>query len=91
MLDTTEFNREKKVKLSRENMAYGGSRTEFLANSGYTPLQSINILKGEQALGIDSIMIPTQTSHTLTNEDGGRKEKADDPTKSDKQSKNPEQ
>ena len=52
---------------------------------------SINILKGEQALGIDSIMIPTQTSHTLTNEDGGRKEKADDPTKSDKQSKNPEQ
>ena len=91
MLNTTYFNRENEIKIARENLAYGGSRFHALGTSGYTPLQSINILKGEQALGIDSIMIPTQTSHTLTNEDGGRKEKADDPTKSDKQSKNPEQ
>ena len=69
MLDTTEFNREKKVKLSRENMAYGGSRTEFLANSGYTPLQAMNILEMEQALGFDDLLIPQLTSHTMTGED----------------------
>ena len=90
MLNTTYFNKENEVKISRENLAYGGSRLQALGTWGYTPLQAMNVLKGEQALGIDSIMIPSQTSHTLTNESGGRKEKADDPTKDGKQSKQPE-
>lgn len=69
LLDTTQFNREKKVKLSRENMAYGGSRTEFLAHNGYSPLQAMNILEMEQALGFDGLLVPQQTSHTLSSDE----------------------
>ena len=90
MLNTTYFNRENEIKIARENLAYGGSRFHALGTTGYTPLQALNVLKGEQALGIDSIMIPSQTSHTLTTDTGGRKEKIDDETKDDKQSKQPE-
>lgn len=76
-IDSTHFDREERVMKARENMAYGGSRFEFLACQGYDPLEGINLLKAEQLLGLDEIMIPQQTSHTMsgsTNDKGGRPE-----------------
>lgn len=90
MLPITRFSRDNEINMSRENLAYGGSRFYMLSACGYTPLQSINILKGEQALGIDKIMVPIQTSHTMTGDDVGRPTKEEDPTQVSGQSNQPE-
>lgn len=68
-MDTTEFNKDSKIKLSRENMAYGGSRLEFLATNGYEPTEGLNLLKMEGLLGMDKVMIPQQSAHTLSKSD----------------------
>lgn len=77
MLDTTEFNKDKRINSAKEAMAYGGSRLEFLARSGYTPLQSLSVLKMESMLGLDELMIPQSTSHTQSSSDVGRTSKED--------------
>ena len=81
MMRTTYFTKDEHVKRCRENLALGGSRLEFLAMQGFSPLEGLNTLKGERALGIDEIMIPQQTSHTMTtSNEGGRptKQESDD-------------
>ena len=70
ILDTTEFNKDKRINTAKEAMAFGGSRLEFLATSGYTPLQSLSVLKLENLLGLDELMIPQQSSHTQSNKVG---------------------
>lgn len=88
-IDTTHFDRVDRAKIAREDMAYGGLRTEFLATKGYTPLESRNLLKMEQLLGFDVLMTPQQSSHTTSGSaDNGRPEK--DGTNSDGASTQPE-
>ena len=58
MMRSTYFTKDEHVKGCRENLALGGSRLEFLAMQGFSPLEGLNTLKGERALGIDEIMIP---------------------------------
>ena len=77
LLDITEFNKDKRISAAKDAMAYGGSRLEFLASSGYTPLQSLSVLKMESMLGLDELMIPQSTSHTQSSEDVGRPSKED--------------
>lgn len=77
MLDSTEFNKDKIIKQTKENMAFGGSRTEFLASNGYTPLQAISVLKMESMLGLDELLVPQQTSHTQSGNENGRPKKED--------------
>ena len=78
-IDSTHFDKEERSSKARENMAYGGSRFEFLACQGYDPLEGVNLLKAEQLLELDSIMIPQATSHTMgkTNENGRPKTETD--------------
>lgn len=71
-IDSTYFNKDAKVKSAREDMAYGGSRTEFLATKGYEPNEGLNLLKMENLLGLDSIMIPQKSAHTMSSSDTGR-------------------
>lgn len=82
LLNSTYFSRDEYIKRSREGLAYGGSRLEYLATQGFSPLQGYNILRGEQALGIDKIMIPQQSSHTISSDsvDNGRPSKEDSNT-----------
>lgn len=75
-LDTTEFNKEKSVKLVKENLAFGGSKLEFLSVNGYTPLQGLSVLKMESVLGLDELLVPQASSHTQSG-DKGRTSKAD--------------
>ena len=77
-IDSTHFDREERSTKARENMAFGGSRFEFLACQGYDPLEGINLLKAEQLLGLDDIMIPQATSHTLSKGENGRPETTSD-------------
>ena len=80
-IDTTHFNKESRCKLSRENMAYGGSRLEFLATQGYEPNESINLLKAERLLGLDDILVPQSTSYTSSGKTGRSSVSEDDSSK----------
>lgn len=70
MFDTTCFNREMRLADARANLSLGGSKMEFLSVSGYTPLESYQVLKTEQLLGFNDIFMPVQTSYTMSNSDG---------------------
>ena len=63
-LGNTEFNKDEVAKANREDMAYGGSRLEYLASKGYTPLQGLSVFKMESMLGLDQLLVPQATSHT---------------------------
>ena len=85
ILNSTQFNRDNMLKNSRENLAYGGSRLEFLSLNHYTPLQAVNLLEAESIIGIDQLLVPQQTSHTMgsgevANDKGGATSKVDSTT-----------
>ncbi len=69
----TYFNIDSYRTSALNEMAYGGSRSYFLSTCNLTPLQSVNLLKMEQAIGIDSLLVPAQSSHTQSDK-GGRPE-----------------
>ncbi|WP_270504451.1 hypothetical protein [Paraclostridium sordellii] len=71
-IDSTIFNKDAKVKSCRDDMAYGGSRLEFIATKGYEPNEGISLLKMENLLGLDKILVPQKSAHTLSKNDNGR-------------------
>ena len=77
LLDVTEFNKEKRISAAKDGMAFGGSRLEYLATSGYTPLQGLSVLKMESMLGLDELLVPQASSHTQSGTDVGRTSKED--------------
>lgn len=78
-LETTVFNENDKQKAFRDNLAVGGSRLMFLASTGMTPLEAIATLTFERNCNIDDLLIPLQTSYTMSsdssNSEGGAPEK----------------
>ncbi len=77
--DSTEYNYMNMVKNERENLAVYGSKKKYLALQGYTPLEALNLLLNEEMLGLNDLMLPMQTSHTLSNDGKGRPSNSDDP------------
>ena len=77
LLDVTEFNKDKRINAAREGMAFGGSKLEYVATSGYTPLQGLSVLKMESMLGLDELLVPQASSHTQSSSDKGRPSKAE--------------
>ncbi|MDE3460867.1 hypothetical protein PV485_16660 [Clostridioides difficile] len=73
-IGTTHFNKMNLSKQYREDMGYGGSKSLFIASTGFTPLQAINTLQAEKLMGFDEFLIPQQTSHTQSS---GRPDKSD--------------
>ncbi|MGP0689846.1 hypothetical protein ACW5UC_25190 [Priestia aryabhattai] len=81
-LQMSHFDREAVLKLAKDNLANGGSRTEYLGHCGMTPIEIVNMLVFEQRiLTIDDLMIAKQTSYTMSGDEGeaGAPE-SDDPT-----------
>lgn len=68
-LKTTYYNQAEKIKDARENLAVGGSRFVFLGTTGMSPLASVNLLKTEQLLDIDSLLVPKKNANTLSKEE----------------------
>ncbi|WP_461199357.1 hypothetical protein [Enterococcus sp. N249-2] len=72
------------IKLAKDEITIGGSRLDYLAATGKTPLEAFSKLYMEQSmLDIDSIMIPKQTSFTLSSSEqseGAGRPKTDNPT-----------
>lgn len=70
-LPITEMNRKESLELATKSLGFGGSRLLALAAQGLTPLQAIHMLELEQnVLSIDDIMIPKDTSYTLSPDSG---------------------
>lgn len=54
----------------KDQLSYGGSRMDYLAACGFSPIEVISQLKFEQeALDIDSLMVVKPTSNTLSSKD----------------------
>lgn len=71
-LDISYFDKNEAVKTAKDQLTYGGSRQEYLAYTGMTPVQVANMLVFEQnILDIDSIMVAKQNSNTLSSEGDG--------------------
>lgn len=82
-LKISHFNRKDAINSAKEQLSNGGSRMEYLATTGLTPVEIASMLVFEQrVLNIDDFMLPKQTSFTLTG--GGEEEKgrpeSDEPT-----------
>lgn len=77
-LTITHFNKDEAIKTSKDQLSFGGSRMEYLAYTGMTPLEVANMLIFEQrVLSIDDFMVAKQTSYTQSGdnpnaEDAGR-------------------
>ncbi|MEX3625196.1 hypothetical protein [Viridibacillus arvi] len=66
-MKTTNQNQDKAIKTAKEQLTFGGSRLEYLAHVGMSPLEVANMLVFEQrVLTIDDYMIAKQTSNTLS-------------------------
>jgi hypothetical protein len=87
-LNISYFDQEDTIKTAKDQLSFGGSRMEYLAYTGMTPLEVANMLIFEQkVLNIDDIMTAKATSYTqsgketksTSNDDRGRP-KSDDPT-----------
>lgn len=74
-VDSTHFDKDSRAKTAREDMAFGGLRTEFFATKGYTPLESMNLLVMEGLLGISELMKPQESAHTASGKENGRPKK----------------
>lgn len=72
MLNISHFNADGKFKIAKDSLAYGGSRMEFFALKGFTPLETLNVLQAEQQIGLDDLLIPAKTSHTLSDDDSNK-------------------
>lgn len=83
-LNITYLNRDDALVKAKEQLTFGGSRLEYLAYSGMTPIEVANMLVFEQrVLAIDDYMVAKQTSNTLSGEtttDGAGAPESDDPT-----------
>lgn len=80
ILDNTYYNQEDRKSSSLSDMAYGGSRLLYLANSNLTPMQGMNLLQSEAILDIDKLFVPAESSHTQSstpNKKAGRKSAED--------------
>lgn len=72
-LETSYFNKDDKIKTYKDLLAYGLSRTKFLALTGLEPIEIVNLFQFEQdVLNIDEYLVPKKTSHTLSGDNEGR-------------------
>jgi len=75
-LNISHFDRDEAIKTAKDQLSFGGSRMEYLAYCGMTPIEFAMILVFEQqVLTIDDLMIAKQTSHTMSGNEAQEKEK----------------
>lgn len=74
-LNVSYFDQSEAIKTAKDQLSFGGSRLEYLAYTGMTPLQVSNMLVFEQQmLDIDKIMVAKQTSYTQSSKESSNSE-----------------
>ena len=80
----SNFTMSDDIKMYKEAVTMGGSRLDYLASLGNEPIEGWSKLVSEQQiLNIDSVMLPKQTSFTMSSNessDGVGRPKTDNPT-----------
>ncbi|KDN91224.1 hypothetical protein MF621_003984 (plasmid) [Bacillus velezensis] len=67
ILPNTHLFKNEAIKTAKDQLTFGGSRSEYLACTGMTPIEVANLLVFEQqVLNIDDLMVAKQTSNTLS-------------------------
>lgn len=70
LLRQSNFTIEDDIKVLKEAVTMGGSRLDYLASLGSEPLEIYSkLMMEQQILDIDSIMLPKQTSFTMSSSD----------------------
>lgn len=80
-LTVSYFDQEDKIKTAKDQLSNGGSRMEYLAITGMTPVEVANTLIFEQrVLNIDDFMVAKQTSFTMSGDEEQGAPESDDPS-----------
>lgn len=84
-MQSTWLSREDDIARAKDQLTFGGSRLDYLAYCGNSPLEVANMLVFEQSiLNIDQYMVAKQTSNTLSGDPQAEGEagapESDDPT-----------
>ena len=74
---STNYNQQQMITNARSNITTWMSKRVYMALMGHTPLDAINIIKYEDMLGLNTLLQPLMTSHTMTSEDVGRPSNAE--------------
>lgn len=83
-LPVSYFDKEEAIKTAKDQLSYGGSRLEYLAYTGMTPLEIANMLVFEQrVLAIDDLMVAKQNSNTLSGDNNDSEKEAGRPESED--------
>lgn len=81
MLPISFFDRDQVIASAKDQLANGGSRLEYLACCGKTPLEIANLFVFEQrVLNIDDLMIVKATAHTTSGTENTGRPESDNPT-----------
>lgn len=84
-LPISHFDKNEAIKVSKDQLTYGGSRLEYLAYSGLSPLEVANMLSFEQnVLDIDKLMVAKQSSHTMSGDENATGSPSDKEESSEK-------
>lgn len=71
ILEMSIFTMQEDINRYKESVSFGGSRTDYLASLGMSPLEIYSKLMMEQSLlNIDDLMIPKPTSFTMSGDSG---------------------
>lgn len=70
-IEQTIFTTDEVIKRLKDAISFGGSRTDYLASLGMTPMEIYSKLYMEQhVINIDELMIPKPTSFTMSASNG---------------------
>lgn len=83
-LEQNNFTKADDIKTLKDGVTLGASRTDYLASLGMSPSEFYSkLLMEQQILDIDNIMLPKQTSYTMSGVEGSGdvgRPTTDDPT-----------
>lgn len=69
-LNNSHFTKKDDIANAKEQLSFGGSRMEYLASTGMSPIEVANLLVFEKdILMIDELMVVKQNSNTLSSND----------------------
>lgn len=71
-VESTKHNRQQMINDAKSTITTWFGKRMYMALQGYTPLDSINIIKYEDMLGLSDVLKPLMTSHTASSSDSGR-------------------
>lgn len=71
-VESTKHNKQQMINDAKSTITTWFGKRMYMALQGYSPLDSINVIKYEDMLGLNDVLKPLMTSHTASSNDSGR-------------------